>query len=383
MIIKSFSHLFRPLVGMLLLLTPSLFTGCIKKALPNIEADILSVVSKEGDFFAEPVITNNEVKLFANDEKVDVKAYAFTFGLSRGATSVPASGSVQNFTEPVIYTVTSENGEFSKKYTVTMTDERVTFMPLEYNFEHYAIHDKNKYTEFFGLRDERRQATWDSGNAGFVFSISPIAKKQPGLYPMQFSTTAHSGETAVKLETKSTGAFGAGAKKPIAAGNIFIGEFDSGNVMGDPLNSTHFGRPIEGAPVSFSGFYHYTPGKQVIDHNSAPMPNVKDTCSLVAVLYDADELKARTKVDYLDGTNLQTEKSIVATAILYDGVATASKDFKGFDIPFKYLKVPQMEGFAGGKYKLAIVLSSSKNGDIFQGAVGSVLLVDDIKITIK
>lgn len=383
MIVKSFSRLLLVFCALSLGMLPALFTGCIKKALPNIEADILSVVPREGDFFADPVITNKEVKLFVDDQKVDVKAYAFTFTLSRGASSVPQSGSVQDFTEPVVYTVTSENGEFSKKYTVTMTDERVTFMPLEYDFENYVIHDKNKYTEFFHLRDGRRQDTWDSGNAGFVFSISPITKKQPGLYPMQFSTTAHSGETAVKLETKSTGTFGAGAKKPIAAGNIFMGEFDAGNVMGDPLQSTHFGRPIEGAPVSFSGFYHYTPGKQVIDHNSRPMANAKDTCSIVAVLFDADELKSRTKVDYLDGTNLLTDKSIVATALLYDGEAAAAKDFKAFDIPFKYVKAPEVEGFAGGKYKLAIVLSASKNGDIFQGAVGSVLLVDDIKVTVK
>lgn len=359
------------------------FVSCIKKALPNIEADILSVVHKEGDFFADPVVTNNEVKLFADDQKVNIKSYAFAFKLSRGASSVPVSGSVQDFTEPVTYTVTSENGEFSKKYLVTLTDERVTFMPLTYDFEDYSIHDKNKYTEFFSLRNERKLDTWDSGNAGFVFSISPIAKKQPELYPMQYSATAHRGKTALKLETKSTGSFGAGAKKPIAAGNIFIGEFDSGNVMGDPLQSTHFGRPIEAPPVSFSGFYHYTPGKQVIDHNSRPMPDARDTCSVVAVLFDADELKARKKVDYLDGTNLLTEKSIVATALLYDGMETISKDFKFFKVDFEYNKAPQQEGFAGGKYRLAVVLSSSKNGDIFQGAVGSVLLVDDIKITVK
>ncbi|WP_164112989.1 MULTISPECIES: PCMD domain-containing protein [Sphingobacterium] len=363
--------------------TVLMFSSCIKKALPNIEADILSIVHKEDDFFADPVVTNDEVKLFVDDQKINVKAYAFAFKLSRGASSVPVSGSIQDFTDPVIYTVTSENGEFSKKYTVTLTNERVTFMPLEYDFEDYSIHDRNKYTEFFSLRDERKLDTWDSGNAGFVFSISPIVKKQAELYPMQYSTVAHGGKVAVKLETKSTGSFGAGAKKPIAAGNIFMGEFDSGNVMGDPLQSTHFGRPIEAAPVSFAGFYHYTPGKQVIDHNSKPMPNVKDTCSIVAVLFDADELKARTKVDYLDGTNLLTDKSIVATALLYDELATVSKDFKSFKVDFDYRKVPQLDGFAGGKYRLAIVMSASKNGDIFQGAIGSVLLVDDIKITVK
>lgn len=358
--------------------------GCIKDALPNIEADILSVEYKEGDFFAEPVVTNDEVKLYANEDKVDLKAYAFTFKMSRGATSIPVSGTVQDFTEPVIYTITSENGEFTKKYTVTMTDEKVAFIPLVFDFENYDIDQYYKYTEFYDLIQGRRIDTWDSGNSGFVLSISPLVKKKASLYPMQFTNEAYSGETAAMLETKSTGTFGAAAKKPIAAGNIFLGEFDSGNVMGDPLLSTHFGRPIGAAPISFSGFYHYTPGKKVIDHNSAVLSNVKDSCSIVAVLYDSEELYSRTKLAHLNGTNLLTDPSILATAYLYDGNTTNSKTYQEFNIPFKYLKdKPDADSFNAGRYRLAIVLSSSKNGDSFIGAVGSVLLVDDLKIHIN
>lgn len=358
-----------------------LFAGCIKDALPNIEADILSVEYKETDFFAAPVITNDEVKLYANEDKVDLKAYAFNFTMSRGATSIPASGTVQDFTNPVIYTVTSENGAFSKQYTVTMTDEKVAFIPLYFDFETYNIDQYYKYTEFYDVVQERRVDTWDSGNSGFVLSISPLVKKKASLYPMQFTNEAHAGETAALLETKSTGTFGAAAKKPIAAGNIFLGEFDSGNVMGDPLLSTHFGRPIAAAPTTFSGFYHYTPAQKVIDQNSNVLANVKDSCSIVAVLYDSEELYSRTKLDHLNGTNLLTDPSIVATAYLYDGNTTSSKTYKEFNIPFKYLKdKPQEDSFNAGRYRLAIVLSSSKSGDSFIGAVGSVLLVDDLKI---
>ncbi len=40
----------------------------------------------------------------------DITALAFTFDLPEGAVSSPASGSVQNFTNPVTYTVTAEDG---------------------------------------------------------------------------------------------------------------------------------------------------------------------------------------------------------------------------------------------------------------------------------
>ncbi|SFE95070.1 hypothetical protein [Spirosoma endophyticum] len=40
----------------------------------------------------------------------DITTLKFTFTLSTGATATPNSGSVQNFTNPVIYTVTAEDG---------------------------------------------------------------------------------------------------------------------------------------------------------------------------------------------------------------------------------------------------------------------------------
>lgn len=38
-----------------------------------------------------------------------------------------------------------------------------------------------------------------------------------------------------KLETKSTGSFGAGVSMPIAAGNLFIGSFEVGNALKDAM----------------------------------------------------------------------------------------------------------------------------------------------------
>ncbi|MCR9248773.1 MAG: BspA family leucine-rich repeat surface protein [bacterium] len=45
--------------------------------------------------------------------------------LSPGATAIPASNTVQDFTSPIIYTVTAENGITTQDWTVTVTQETV------------------------------------------------------------------------------------------------------------------------------------------------------------------------------------------------------------------------------------------------------------------
>jgi Domain of unknown function (DUF5018) len=47
---------------------------------------------------------------FTVSNGTNVKALAFTFTLPTGATSIPTSGSTQDFTNPVTYTVTAEDG---------------------------------------------------------------------------------------------------------------------------------------------------------------------------------------------------------------------------------------------------------------------------------
>jgi len=355
--------------------------GCIKDAPLNVEADILSVDYNEVDFFREPQISNTEVRLFFNENHADISAYPLRFTLSRGATSNPKSGQIQNFSKTIEYIVTSESGEFHKTYKIISVNEKNSFVPLSFDFENYKIDDQYKYTVFHDMVDEKSLETWSSGNAGFVYSLSPIVKKQPELYPLQFTNEAYSGNHAALLVTKSTGTFGSGAKKPIAAGNIFLGAFDSGNVLGDPLKSTRFGLPIAAKPLSLEGYYKYKPGQQVIDQNSKPLSG-NDSCSIIAVLFDGEELLARTGVNYLDGTNILTDPSILGTAILFDSKNTAVSDYRKFKIPFNYVSEPILKDFGRGRYQIALVLSSSKNGDRFVGAIGSMLVVDDLKLNI-
>lgn len=55
---------------------------------------------------------------------------------------------------------------------------------------------------------------------------------------------------------------------------------------------------------------------------------------------------------------------------------TAKVDYTYFEIPFEFLKDYE----EGAKYKLAIVCSSSKEGDLFKGAGGSTLILDELEV---
>lgn len=78
----------------------------------------------------------------------------------------------------------------------------------------------------------------------------------------------------------------------------------------------------------------------------------------------------------LTGHDINTSDRRVAVAQLADGSAKA--DWESFKIPFQNLEGKKYE--AGKDYQIAIVCSSSKKGDLFVGAGGSTLFIDDLEV---
>lgn len=94
--------------------------SCIREEAPNAEADILSC-TVDGDILkAEPEIDNESVTLTVKSD-ADITNLAPVFTLTPGATITPASGSAFDFTTPRTYTVTSEDGHWTKTYTVVVS----------------------------------------------------------------------------------------------------------------------------------------------------------------------------------------------------------------------------------------------------------------------
>ena len=166
-------------------------------------------------------------------------------------------------------------------------------------------------------------------------------------------------------------------KMPIAAGNIFIGEFKSENATKKPLEATRFGLTIVPCkPVSLTGYYKYTAGDVFTNKESEEIAGRRDTCSIYSVLYEVDP----AKVVPLDGSNILSDDRIVMIAELKNPGEPA--EWTSFEIPFMETNGNAFDWvkLEKGEYAITVVASSSKGGAFFEGAVGSTLLVDEIKI---
>ena len=88
-------------------------------------------------------------------------------------------------------------------------------------------------------------------------------------------------------------------------------------------------------------------------------------------------------VEYLDGHNSLTSDRIVLKEMLEDRKET--NEWTRFSIPFKAVdgRTIDAEKLKEGKYSLAIIMSSSKDGANFEGAVGSTLYVDELELFTK
>lgn len=373
---KKIINVFTVLISILLL------SSCIQDEPLNAECDITGVSFSSDILNRAPIISNDKVVLVVKNG-VNVTALAPMFELTPGATIQPQSGTIRDFTTPQEYTVTSQDGEWHKTYTVEV--QRTGTMNLEYGFEHVrqvsALMGACSYDVFFEVgQDGKESLTWASANAAFALTLQGST---PNTFPTYQAEDGRSGK-CVALTTRSTGSFGANMKKPLAAGSLFLGEFAMANALSKPLEATHFGTPFASEPTSLWGYYKYFPGEEYcsLDANGklVPVPGKVDKFNIYAVFFEVT-----SDMEWLDGTNVLAEDNdnIVATAVIPS--ADLAAEWTEFDIPFIYRKGKTVdpEKLASGKYSITIVMSSSRDGDYFSGAIGSTLYVDELILNCK
>lgn len=213
--------------------------GCIQEEPLNAECDIITVILPGNVLNRAPRIDNDKVVLIVKND-VSLLALAPEFELTPGATISPASGTTLNFVFPQTYTVTSQDGKWSKRYTVEV--QRNNTISLDYGFEHVrqigALGGTCQYDEFYETGTAGNETlVWASANSAFSMTLQGST---PNTFPTYQGDGGVNGKCAV-LVTRSTGSFGVRVGKPIAAGNLFIGNFDGTNALKNPLQATHFG----------------------------------------------------------------------------------------------------------------------------------------------
>ena len=264
-------------------------------------------------------------------------------------------------------TVVSENGRFQSTYRINA----ILPIDLPYVFHFEDLAEETPYHTLY-IDKETSELTWASGNPGY--KLTAVAKI-PDDYPTVQTGNGYK-DKCIKLETRTTGPFGAMAKMYIAAGNLFIGTFDLSNALKDARKATNFGFQFYKRPKTLKGYYKYKAGPEYTD-NGKPQSGVKDHGDIYAIMYEADDVSFM-----LNGENALTSDKLVSVARVKPGALTEGEDWKTFDIPFEPVngKTIDDEKLKNGKYKLSIVLSSSIDGAYFKGAVGSTLYIDELEL---
>lgn len=374
----------KSIYGAMLLSLLFILTSCIREESANAECDIVAVKAtwleaNKAILSGSPVISNNDVRFYVKEEtSIDsLKQLEPEFEITYGANITKDERIDENGDRGIClyYSTTSEDGMWSKRYKVSFTKQTVIDVDATFGFEKFTTEGKQKIYAVW--HEVEKSGTllnwWGSGNAGF--SMSGMGKT-PDEFPTAPDSAGVNGG-CIRLTTLSTGNFGKLMKMPIAAGNIFIGEFQVVNATKKPLEATRFGLAIvPSKPVSLTGYYKYTPGEVFTDKKAQVIPERRDTCSVYSVLYEIDP----TNVVTLDGSNVLSSDRIVLVAELKNpGEPT---EWTEFDVPFKevngkYFDKAKLER---GEYAITVVASSSKEGAFFEGAVGSTLYIDEIKI---
>ena len=362
-----------------------IFVGCFKDEPQNAECDILeasvTVANPSEIFFHESdtlvrVGSDANTITFTVRRTADLSQMAPHFKITGGATISPATGSVHDFSQgPVVYTVTSEDRQWSRRYevgfrpvTVTVTDT------VRYDFEHYEL-DVNygRFYVWYEEDEDGRQNIWASGNGGFFIANQ---SKSADEYPTTPADGGVDGGKCLRLKTLDTGPLGRSTGRPIAAGNMFLGSFNTTLALRDALHSTEMGVPFTQLPQKVTGYYRYQPGTEYRNKAQQMLVNRKDSADIYAVLYRNHDAEGRPTVLY--GDDVLTSPLIVRKARI--DLVKPSDEWTFFELPFSELAPVDEELLSSRGYNLALVFSASIHGDVFEGAIGSTLYIDKVRV---
>lgn len=374
-------------------------SSCVRDEAPGMECDI-EKMWVEGEDLEQYFYDANDMKrtVISTESDIDFsvrsvvlmpKQVAVHFALTPGATISPENGSVQDFSNgPVIYTVTAEDGTTTRTYRVGFKENSQTIINKLNSFENYEEvrygSSEIFYHRFYELSGSGDKLTdvWASGNEGFCLSMLSRILGGQGATPEEFPTVSDpNGRTGrcVKLQTLSTGDMGKTTKRPIAAGNLFMGRFNITYAATNSLLATEMGVPFSREPLRVTGYYKYKRGADFTGADSNVIPGRQDEADIYAVLYRNKDDNGNAVM--LNGGDVLTSPYIVRKARVASLPET--DEWTPFDMFFEGDTPIDKVLLENLGYNLALVFSSSKSGATFEGAVGSTLYIDDVVLSVK
>ena len=243
--------------------------------------------------------------------------------------------------------------------------------PQLYNmsFDHWCMAKDNLLgTSYDALYDadatEAEKAVWGSASASTeMLGYHTVIKEET------FLAQSGANKRALKLQTQGVEAL-FGLVKKLAAGSVFNGK--TGDIEISKMSAQiYWGVPFTDRPKALEGFYCYKPVPiDWVQDDYKQLKGQLDKGSVAIILADWDEPFMVCAPDQL--LDPETNPGIIGYGkILFDKEMTAYESFH-LDITYRNERTP--------KY-IAIVCSSSYMGDYFTGGSGSVLYLDEFKLT--
>ncbi len=333
----------------------SLF-GCVKEdRFPYSDKNAILSFTLPGQASATSIDGDSLMVNISFSEGADVTALTPSgVSISNLASISPDTTLPQDFSDPVTYRVTAENGTSS---------DWIINVGVQGSEPQLANSDFNLWYSVGNYEQPGESASstfWDTANKPLAIVNSPNTNK----------VERSADDFYVNMIT-----IAAPALVRIAAATIYTGVFTDGPPsVTDPRSNITFGTPYAGTPVSFSTEYQYTPGESYEDADGNVIPG-NDSCDVYVLLQLVDEN---------DPTNVQR----VATAWFRSGETvvdwtTITSDFIYGELPAGspgYMQpiAPEIWAPAGSiANQITVVYSSSALGDYFTGAIGSELNADN------
>jgi len=284
--------------------------------------------------------------------------------LSSFATSNLNIGDSINLVDSAIMMVTAEDRVSTTTWTIKAAVASNTPQIPNSDFNTWYQTSEGYYEP----GESAETTVWGTGNPGTkllgLFATTPLEMED--------------GNLAAKMETLYNGDLAAGFGTPISAATIYTGKFDPDKIsITDPQAAIDFGTPFAGRPNSFKLKYTYKPGLENKDKqgNRLSYSDASDIYLLLEVRNSSTSKRLATA--WFRSEETVEDISQIQVSLTYGELPAGAPD---------YAKPPDGQYVRADSAAfilpthLTFVATSSFDGANFAGAVGSLLIIDDLEL---
>jgi len=284
--------------------------------------------------------------------------------LSSFATSDLNPGDSIDLSESVLINVTAEDDITLTTWTLKAS--------VASNTPQLANSDFNIWYQtsegYYEPGESGESTIWGTGNPGTkllgLFATTPLEIED--------------GNLAVRMETLYNGDFAAGFGTPISAATIFTGKFDPDKIeISDPQAAIDFGTPFAARPKGFQLKYSFKPGTENKDKQGNPLDH-SDACDIYLLLeVRQGSTSKRLATGWFRSDNTVTELTNLNINLTYGELPAEAPDYSKPE-DGNYVRADSADFIL--PTHLTFVATSSFDGANFAGAVGSLLIIDDLEL---